>query len=330
MFSQWRMVWEARSWMKKSEPFLSTWHVYVGYKFDFFHQLASGQTLKDILQKNQFDECLMKCWVDVGLALGHLKRRGSTIVPTKKMVKSFTSNSDYCIGELVKEIVEMHMPALMNYPHLLQGQRKKEFNGDVYGQTVAATSALIEKRAFPLTLKMTNKHRISSILDIGCGTGGYLLHLALCNQSGFYTGIDINETVILKAKEQASNLGLLNTQFIHTSMERWETSRYYDAVLMNNILHYYSPESRIELLRRAKQYLTSNGVILLITPLYLEKGGERFSAAFNAFMNAHSNLYSLPTKQEIIEDAKQIGLSLDSIKTIVREGSWYLICLKVK
>lgn len=330
MFSQWRMVWEARSWMKKSEPFLSTWHVYVGYKFDLFRKLASGQTLEHILQQDQYDECLTKCWRDVGLALGHLKRQGSMIVPTKKMIRSFTLNSPYCIGELVKEIVEMHMPALMSYPSLLQGQQKKEFNNDVYGQTVATTSALIEKRAFPLTLKLLNKHRVSSVLDIGCGTGGYVLQLAICSKAGFYTGIDVNESVISKATKQANQLALENTEFIHTSLEHWDTSRHYDAVMLNNVMHYYSPESRVDLLRHAKQYLKQNGIILLITPLYLEKGGERFSAAFNAFMNAHSNLYSLPTKQEILEDAKQLGLSCDSIKTIVREGSWYLICLKIK
>lgn len=330
MFNQFAMLWEARSLMKKNEPFLPTWHAYVGYKLNLFHKLAQGETLSNIVQREQYDENLMRCWIDVGLTVGHLKQRGNTLIPSKRMLKYFSSNSPYCVGELSREMLEMHIPSLISYPDLIQGQEKKPYYGDIYGQTVADTSALIAKRAFSTVCHALKKHHVSSILDIGCGTGGYLLKLALRNKAGSYTGIDINEAVISKAQAAASRLSLANNvQFIHTSIENWDTNgQCYDAIMLNNLLHYYSPESRLELLRQAKELLNTNGIIVIVTPLYLEKGGQRFSAAFNAFMNAHSNLYPLPRKQEILDDAKQLGLSFDSMKTIIREGSWYLICLQ--
>lgn len=329
MFEQLKMVWQARSLMKKNEAFLPTWHAYVGYKLDLFHHLNNGDTMAQITQREHYDAQLMDCWLDVGVAVGHLKTVGARVIPHQKMVKYFNAHSPYCIGELSKEMLEMHMPALISYPNLLKGEAKKPYYGDIYGQTVADTSALIEKRAFPLAYKMLTTNQATSVLDIGCGTGGYLLKIAKRHPEGKFTGIDMNASVIETAKANALKSGLTNVEFIHTSMEDWdESNNCFDAIMMNNILHYYSLEDRLKLMQRAKQLLNPEGILIIITPLYFEKGGERFTAFFNAFMNAHSNLYPLPRKLELLRDAKQLGLTFDRMKTIVREGSWYVVCLK--
>ncbi|MFI0843986.1 class I SAM-dependent methyltransferase [Mesorhizobium sp. IMUNJ 23232] len=47
-----------------------------------------------------------------------------------------------------------------------------------------------------------------SVLDIGCGSGGIALHLVERHDAGHVTGFDIEESVILRARERAAGRGL--------------------------------------------------------------------------------------------------------------------------
>ncbi|MCD8511544.1 MAG: class I SAM-dependent methyltransferase [Bacillus sp. (in: Bacteria)] len=330
MFKQLQMVWEARSWMKRNQPFLGTWHVYVGYKLSLFDTFSDGRTLEDATSSMDCNENLLKSWVDAGVVLGHLKRdKRNRIFAKKRMIKYFSKTSPYCIGELVKEMLEMHIPALLSYPKLMKGEARNVYNHEEYGQTVAATSALIEKKALPTVEKYVKGQAVSSVLDIGCGTGGYLVNLARKGQAGKYIGIDLNKQVIEEAKELAASQKLENVEFIEADIRDWNVIKEkMDLVMINNLLHYFSQNTRLSLIKRAADYLNEGGMMLIITPLYLEKSGEEFSTAFNSFMNAHENLYPLPHKEELFEIAEQGSLQLIAQKAIVKEGSWYCLVFK--
>ena len=51
------------------------------------------------------------------------------------------------------------------------------------------------------------------VLDVGCGSGGNLLPMALLWPGGEYVGIDLASTAIDKAKASAAQLGLTNIRF---------------------------------------------------------------------------------------------------------------------
>lgn len=327
MIAEYRKMWEARNWLKRNEPFLPTWQAYVGYRLDLFQKLAGGATVKSLADDYGYEETLLRSWADTGIVLGHLKQDGDRLIPSKKMLKFFSQGSDDAVGELLKELFEMHMPSLMNYPEMIESNQKGRFNGDDFGKTVAATSSLIEKRAFGHVLSAINAQKPDWVLDIGCGTGGYLMKLAQKMDSGTFVGVDISKDCVEEARQRAETKGLdEKVKFYYADINTWDVpSRFFDVVMMNNLLHYYSPEERRRLLARVAKLVDQKGTIIVITPLYLEKGGQRFSAAFNSFMEAHDNLYPLPKKEELVRDASAAGLKLKSIKTVVREGSWYCV-----
>ncbi|OMP66525.1 hypothetical protein BTO28_12445 [Domibacillus epiphyticus] len=325
-------MWEARNWMKRNEPFLPTWHAYVGYRLDLFEKLSRGMSIDQVISEYGYEDNLLRSWADTGVVLDHLKKNGEQLIPSKQMMRFFTQKSEDAIGELLKEMFEMHMPVLMNYPDMIKTKRKSSFNGDHFGKTVAATSALIEKRAFPHVVKELQLRKPEWVLDIGCGTGGYLMKLARKMNRGTYAGVDISKDVIDIAREKAKKYGLdQKVRFYYADINKWDVpDGLFDIVMMNNLLHYYSPDTRADLFARVAQLLSPKGTAVVITPLYLEKGGRRFSAAFNSFMEAHDNLYPLPKRKELVQDAKAAGLKLKAVKTVVREGSWYCMSFSKK
>ncbi|MET1030252.1 class I SAM-dependent methyltransferase [Domibacillus tundrae] len=332
MIAEYRKMWEARNWMKKNEPFLPTWQAYVGYRLDLFEKISRGATIESLVDEYGYEENLLRSWADTGVVLGHLKKEGDKLVPSKKMLRFFSQKSDDTVGELVKELFEMHMPALMNYPEMIESNRKESFNGDDFGKTVAATSALIEKRAFGHVAAEIDAQKANWVLDIGCGTGGYLMKLAKRTNPGTFVGVDISKECIDEAREKASKQGLDDkVKFYYADINTWDVPNgLFDVVMMNNLLHYYSPDAREGLFSRVAELVSKKATVIVITPLYLEKGGQRFSAAFNSFMEAHENLYPLPRKEELIHDAAAAGFKLKSVKTVVREGSWYCMSFAKK
>jgi ubiquinone/menaquinone biosynthesis C-methylase UbiE len=332
MIAEYRKVWEARNWLKRNEPFLPTWQAYVGYRLDLFEKLSGGATVELLADQYGYNEDLLRSWADTGVVLGHLKKDGDKLIPSKKMLKFFSQKSDSTVGELLKELFEMHMPALMNYPEMIESNQKGKFKGDDFGKTVAATSALIEKRAFGHVTAEIDIQKPNWVLDIGCGTGGYLMKLAKKMNHGTFVGVDISKDCIDEAREIAMKQNVEEkVKFYYADINIWDVPNHlFDVVMMNNLLHYYSTDGRESLFSRVAELVSKKGTVIVITPLYLEKGGQRFSAAFNSFMEAHENLYPLPRKEELVRDAAAAGFKLKSVKTIVREGSWYCMSFSKK
>lgn len=332
MIAEYRKIWEARNWLKRNESFLPTWHAYVGYRLDLFEKFSAGTSIETLVDKYGYEENLLRSWADTGIVLGHLKQSGNRFIPSKKMLKFFTRKNDGAVGELLKELFEMHMPALMSYPDMMQTKQKANFDSESFGPTVAATSALIEKRAFGYVLDEVRSKKAKWVLDIGCGTGGYLLKLAQKGRRGTYVGVDISKKCVETARQKALQQGLQEkVKFYYADINKCNMpDGLFDVIMMNNLLHYYSPEAREGLFKRVAELVHKNGTVILVTPLYLEKGGQRFSAAFNSFMEAHENLYPLPRKAELLHHAEMAGLKLKTVKTVVREGSWYCISFSKK
>ncbi|MDE5412739.1 class I SAM-dependent methyltransferase [Alkalihalobacterium chitinilyticum] len=331
MFKEWKRVWEARKWMKKNEGFLPTWHAYIGFKMKLFDELAKGKTLTELQQSTSMDEQLLTCWVDVGTVIGHLYiGDNQKIYPTKHMITYFSATSRYSVGELLREMMELHIPTLLNYPHLLTNEAaRKNYDHDGFGQTVAETSALIEKFAFPKVKKKIKKSKATSVLDIGCGHAGYLVRLSKLYKNKEFTGIDINRSVVDEAQKKVKENKISNVNIYQKDITTGDKiNQAFDYIMMNNLLHYFSREGREELFQLTYDSLEKNGSLTIITPLYLSKNGKAFSVAFNSFMTAHENLHPIPTEDELRVYAQNTGYYIDEITPVVKEGSWYMIAMK--
>ena len=316
--------------MKRNERMLDTWHAYVGYRMDLFERLKQPVEMETFIGASGLEAGVLRNWVDAGLVIGHLVRVSeSQIQASPAMVRDFTRSSPVHIGELLTEMLEMHIPSLLRYPALLRGEPKPDYHGDAYGHTVASTSALIEQRAVRLVQKWARRWGVRNSLDVGCGQGGYTLALAeQADTSGKFIGLDIHQGVIARANLVAQWRGLPHAEFRCTAFEDFVADAPLDLVMLNNLLHYYSAEGREQLIAKAAQQLRAGGHLLLVSPLYLAPAGQRFSVAFHSFLDAHANLHGLPRKADIVAIAAQHGLTLSHCKPIIREGSWYCLAFE--
>ncbi|MBD2844407.1 methyltransferase domain-containing protein [Paenibacillus sp. IB182496] len=327
--NEWKRLLHARKWMKQNASFLPAWHAYVGYSMDLFDAFADGATVEQIAEAQELDEELLSNWVDTGIVLGHLHEREGRIHADKEMLTYVSDSSTHSVGPLLREMMEMHIPTLLEFPRLMKGEHRPMFENERYGSTVAATSSLLERIAFPRVSNWVRLNRARSVLDIGCGHGGYLRRLSQKIRGLRLIGIEQNEDVVKQARTGLQSATGCKIEFVHGDFSRWEGPKEpVDLIMMNNILHYFHPDTRGLLFERARELLSDKGSVSLITPLYMSGSGQAFSAAFNSYMSAHDNLHGFPTDRELEETASAHGLVVKRRQPVIREGSWYFVGLQ--
>ncbi|MGB9010826.1 MAG: methyltransferase domain-containing protein [Candidatus Acidiferrales bacterium] len=98
--------------------------------------------------------------------------------------------------------VDLYNSAYGNYASETYRQIRVDTYGDDFGQTSWISSE--ECREIPILLGITHD---SNVLEIGCGSGGYALHLAQTTGARV-VGLDLNESGIRNANELAQSKGL--------------------------------------------------------------------------------------------------------------------------
>lgn len=103
-------------------------------------------------------------------------------------------------------------------------------------------------------------HEKHSILDVGCGYGylSYFLHYKDENRQ--LIGLDYDaEKISIAANgfDKTENLTFINTDVFSYAFEKQ------DAILLNDVLHYFSEEKQLQLLKKCASNLNEKGIILI-------------------------------------------------------------------
>ena len=113
-------------------------------------------------------------------------------------------------------------------------------------------------RMFPALDKVVP--RTGHILDLGCGHGLATHWLAQCTDTRTFVGMDYDEDKIRIAKQSA--LGHERIQFEHADILEAEYPAC-DAVLLLDVLHYWTPDKQLKILEKVRQALRPGGKLVL-------------------------------------------------------------------
>ncbi len=153
--------------------------------------------------------------------------------------------------------VDLYDSAYGNYESNVYRQVRIETYGEDFGQTSWVTTG--ESNEIPQLLRLNST---SSVLEIGCGSGGYALHVAEkigCN----LVGLDINAAGIRNANQLALAKGLAS----RAHFEQCDVSKNlpfdgetFDAVFSNDVLCHLP--GRAEILAEISRVLKPGGRML--------------------------------------------------------------------
>ena len=160
--------------------------------------------------------------------------------------------------------VDLYNTSYGNYALTVYGEIRAETYGEDYGQTSWVTTA--ESREIPNLLKLSNK---SSVLEIGCGSGGFAVHLAK-NVGCRILGLDINVEGVRNANvlaEQAKVGETARFQQFDVSQPLLEKDNTFDAVYSNDVLCHVPHRGQV--LSNLFRVLTPGGRLLFSDALVI-------------------------------------------------------------
>ncbi|WP_226670095.1 class I SAM-dependent methyltransferase [Metabacillus litoralis] len=327
MITEYIRIFKARGWMKRNMPFLYTWHAYVGYELNLYSAFKKPKTIEEVAEKYSLQKDLLQRWMDVGVAISYMKKGSKGRFRTiKKIMLPASKNNPSSSGAILKEMMELHIPTLLSYPSVMKTKEKHTFNEELHGTVVAQTSSMLEQLALRKISKLVKKNNVQTLVDVGCGHGGYLQKLAEKYPQINMYGLEANEEVSIEAKKRSEHVKRITIE--HVDAFEWYPKTEIDFVMVHNLLHYLSTEDRKKLFTHIGKWLSKGGTISIMTPIQNGKHGQQFSSVFNSFFSAYENLFPLPTKEEIGKIAKHADLSISSYSPIVKEAGWYLITLE--
>ena len=129
--------------------------------------------------------------------------------------------------------VDLYNNAYQNYASEVYRQVRLNTYGEDFGQTSWVTTD--ESKEIPRLLAMTTA---STVLEVGCGSGGYALHLAE-SVGCKIVGLDINEPGVQNANQLAKSRGLdsrARFEQCDASMRLPFEDSAFDAVFSNDVL----------------------------------------------------------------------------------------------
>jgi ubiquinone/menaquinone biosynthesis C-methylase UbiE len=160
--------------------------------------------------------------------------------------------------------VDLYNSSYGNYALPVYAEIRTETYGEDYGQTSWVTTA--ESHAIPRLLQLRNQ---SSVLEIGCGSGGYAVHLAK-SVGCRIVGLDINAEGIGNANvlaDQTKVVGRANFQEFDVSQPLPAKADSFDAVYSNDVLCHIP--NRAEVLANVFSVLKPGGRFLLSDALVI-------------------------------------------------------------
>jgi 2-polyprenyl-3-methyl-5-hydroxy-6-metoxy-1,4-benzoquinol methylase len=116
-----------------------------------------------------------------------------------------------------------------------------------------------DRSAYLLVEKYANK---GGILDLGCGTG--TMGIALTREAySFYTGLDLSDVAIDKAKQRALDNGCGDrNEFYRADILTYQATHKYKVILYGDSIYYIPQGKIVPMLERYSAFLADDGVFI--------------------------------------------------------------------
>jgi SAM-dependent methyltransferase len=273
------------------------------------------------------DQPLLAAFLRLGQALGELRCRAGRWSLRGRRSSALAAPEADTMRALVQEAVGYDAAVYAGLAAHLRGAPPGEYL-HATGAVIARASRLVEPVLAPLLRSLVAQRRPRRLLDVGCGTGVYLLHAAAASPTLTGLGIDLDAGVVDLARARLAEAGLaerLEVRHAEVRSARLPAASF-DLVLLFQNVYYFAADERPDLLRRLRGLLAPDGALVLAS---LFAGRSLAAAHYDLLFGATAGLGPLPRRQELDRQLRDAGftttrwvqlLPLTSFHAIVAEG----------
>ncbi len=196
-------------------------------------QIAAG------IAPNAATRDALRSWLDFGVAAKVLGESGGRYRIRSALAKYVADPQNDSAAAFVEEAVMMDAPAVVRMPSLLK--RGELFKlSDQMPEVVARSSRILEPFIFDALDAMVPRRGTFRLLDVGCGSGTYIRHVADRNPELRALGGELQPAVAAFARDNLSKWGVGARATVEAGDIRNRTpSGEFDLAMLNNNIYYF-------------------------------------------------------------------------------------------
>jgi len=286
-----------------------------GLRSGLFAALRQPARAPELAEREQLAPDLTAAFLQAAHAHGLLQRRGERFRLSRFVRWLLDAPEAEAALALLEQASLSYEPVLARLPELLHGAERPLWGGPQAMLRAALASRLGERRAVAALVRVPGVRSARHILDVGCGTGGYLVDLLGRYRDALGVGVELDASLAERARANLRAAGVHRRAEIlvgdYTEVDPGRSG--FDLVLLNQDLHYFGGAERRRLFERILGQLAPGGVLAIQTPVVQEDALSRAMglaatlASFDLFLRAHRNLYGLPEPEALRAALTEIG-----------------------
>jgi SAM-dependent methyltransferase len=266
------------------------------------------------------DPALLDAFLRLGATLGELRCRAGRWSLRGRRSTALAMPQAETMRALVQEALRYDAAVYAGLGAHLRGAPPGDYLHTT-GAVIAAASRLVEPVLAPLLRSLVAERRPRRVLDVGCGTGVYLVHAAAASGPQLTgLGVELDAGVVDLARRLLADAGLAERFPVRHADIRTVglPAASFDLVLLFQNIYYFAEDERPDLLRRLHGLLAP-GSALVVASLFT--GRSLAAAHYDVLFRATAGCAPLPRRQELDRQLRDAGFtSTQWVRLIPRES----------
>jgi 4-hydroxy-2,2'-bipyrrole-5-carbaldehyde O-methyltransferase len=256
-------------------------------------------------------------WLGLGVYLGLLKKNGKGYSLRGFLAKKLAAPGNDAVRALLRESAILHYQYIMGTPERLERGVLWD-PAEVHarcGDIIARSSRSLEPFLVELIDRVFPTSGDVSLLEIGCGHAGYIIHAAAKNRGLTALGLELDRQVADMARGNIEAAGLRDRVEIRVEdVRRFHADGAFDVATLYNNIYYFPVEERVGLLAHLRGLLRPGGRLLLATGCL--GGGIEFELV-NLIHAATRGWGRIPGRNEMVRQLQEAGFERVSSRSLV-------------
>jgi SAM-dependent methyltransferase len=266
------------------------------------------------------DPALLDAFLRLGETLGELRRSAGRWSLRGRRSTALAMPQADTMRAMVQEALRYDAAVYAGLDAHLRGAPPGDYLRTT-GALIAGASRLVEPVLAPLLRSLVAARRPRRVLDVGCGTGVYLVHAAAAGGLQLTgLGVDLDAAVADLARQRLAAAGLTERFPVRHADIRTVglPAASFDLVLLFQNLYYFAEDERLDLLRRLHGLLGPGGALVVAS---LFAGRSLAAAHYDLLFRATAGCAPLPRRRELDRQLRDAGFtSTRWVRLIPRES----------